>query len=137
MNEMLNASDLRWMHSLDLAISISTRMEELKISKTELADRAGMKLSSLSRIITGEQNMTLSTIAKLEYALGIRFDQGFRYGWDGESLKKASIEGASDGDPCVPSLSSKRGSFDYVTGSQCGAAMIGSEEANYELKVAA
>ena len=76
----LSAGDLQWLHSLDLAISICTRMDELGISKSELAERAGMKPSSLSRIIKGEQNMTLATIAKLEVALDIRFDGGFRYG---------------------------------------------------------
>ena len=79
MKDGLTAEDLRWLHSLDLAISICTRMEELGLSKNEVAERAGMKASALSRIIAGEQNMTLSTIAKLECALDMRFDAGFRY----------------------------------------------------------
>lgn len=84
MNELLTTEDLLWMHSLDLSISICTRMEELGLTKKELAEKAGMKPSGLSRIISGEQNMTLSTIAKLERALDIRFDSGFRYpGHDG------------------------------------------------------
>ena len=89
----LSASDLQWLHSLDLAISICTRMDELGISKTELADRAGMKLSSLSRIITGEQNMTLATIAKLEVALNIRFDEGFRYRGQQKEMISGSMYG--------------------------------------------
>ena len=68
MNELLTAEDLLWMHSLDLSISICTRMEELGLTKKELAEKAGMKPIGLSRIISGEQNMTLSTIAKLERA---------------------------------------------------------------------
>ena len=49
MKDGLTAEDLRWLHSLDLAISICTRMEELGLSKNEVAERAGMKASALSR----------------------------------------------------------------------------------------
>lgn len=87
MNDLLTAEDLLWMHSLDLSISICSRMEELGLTKKELAEKAGMKPSGLSRIISGEQNMTLSTIAKLERALGIRFDSGFRYSGNAGTLK--------------------------------------------------
>lgn len=87
MNDLLTAEDLLWMHSLDLSISICSRMEELGLTKKELAEKAGMKPSGLSRIISGEQNMTLSTIAKLEHALGIRFDSGFRYLGNAGTLK--------------------------------------------------
>lgn len=106
MGNELTASDLRWLHSLDLAISVCTRMEELGITKSELAERAGMRLSSLSRIITGEQNMTLSTIAKLERALDVRFDSGFRYGEDAEKVERSSISGRQmeDSKKGVPSL---------------------------------
>lgn len=97
MNAKLNASDLRWLHSLDLSISICIRMEELGMSKSELANRAGMKLSSLSRIIAGEQNMTLATIAKLEHALDVRFDGGFRYGQGKKNLESSSTEGEIPG----------------------------------------
>lgn len=62
-------------------------MEELGLTKKELAEKAGMKPSGLSRIISGEQNMTLSTIAKLERALDIRFDSGFRYPGNDGMLK--------------------------------------------------
>lgn len=86
MRDELTAEDLRWLHSLDLAISICTRMKELGLSKNEVAERAGMKPSALSRIISGEQNLTLATIAKLEHALDVRFDAGFRYGTECKGL---------------------------------------------------
>lgn len=38
-----------------------------------------MKASALSRIITGEWRITLSAIAKLECALGMRFDTDYRH----------------------------------------------------------
>ena len=101
-HERLTAEDLRWLHSLDLAISICTRMKELNLSKNEVAERAGIKPSALSRIISGEQNLTLSTIAKLEHALDVRFDAGFRYEteWKGlaysASRKQAGRGGSRD-----------------------------------------
>lgn len=98
MRDELTAEDLRWLHSLDLAISICTRMNELGLSKNEVAERAGMKPSALSRIISGEQNLTLATIAKLECALDVRFDAGFRYEteWKGLSYSKPQEHVESD-----------------------------------------
>ena len=98
MRDELTAEDLRWLHSLDLAISICTRMDELGLSKNEVAERAGMKPSALSRIISGKQNLTLATIAKLEYALDVRFDAGFRYEteWKGLSYSKPQEQAGSD-----------------------------------------
>ena len=93
MKDGLTAEDLRWLHSLDLAISICTRMEELGLSKNEVAERAGMKASALSRIIAGEQHLTLSTIAKLECALDMRFDAGFRYETKWEGLSYSAPQG--------------------------------------------
>lgn len=81
----LTADDLTWLHSLDIATSICRRMDELGLTKGELARRAGMKASALSRIIAGKQNLTLASIAKLEIALGIRFDGGFLYQPEGNA----------------------------------------------------
>lgn len=112
MRDELTAEDLRWLHSLDLAISICTRMKELGLSKNKVAERAGMKPSALSRIISGEQNLTLATIAKLECALDVRFDAGFRYEteWKGLSYSKPQeqVESGKFNDDADERFSSRR-----------------------------
>lgn len=88
--EELSAEELAWTHALDLSVSVLTRARELGWSKGKLAEAAGMKPTYLSRVLAGKQNMTLETIARLEKALGVRFDAGFRY-----QPRSAEPEGAS------------------------------------------
>ncbi len=46
-------------------------MEDTGVSKAELARRTGMDPSRLSRVLGGEQNMTLRTLSDLYCALGL------------------------------------------------------------------
>ena len=47
-------------------------MKHLGLSKSELANRMGISLQSLSKLLNSQPNMTLKTIAKFELALGIK-----------------------------------------------------------------
>ena len=46
-------------------------MKHLGLSKSELANRMGISLQSLSKLLNSQPNMTLKTIARFELALGI------------------------------------------------------------------
>lgn len=75
-----SVQEIQWEHSLDLSIAIATRLDELHMTQKELAEKAGLKPSAVSRALNGTHNLTLETIARLEKALKIRFDSGFKYG---------------------------------------------------------
>lgn len=72
-------TDLALDHRMDISGSIYTRMNELNMTQKDLAEATGMDRSQISRIITGKQNLTLATLAKLESALHFRLDSGFVY----------------------------------------------------------
>lgn len=46
-------------------------MEDAGMSKTKLAERMGKQVSSISRLLAGEQNMTLSTLSDICMELGL------------------------------------------------------------------
>ena len=77
--EEISTEDLSYDHRMDISGSVYARMKELGITQNELAELCDMDRSQISRIITGKQNITLSTLAKLEVALSFRMDKGFRY----------------------------------------------------------
>lgn len=52
---------------------ILNSMENLDISKTELASRLNFTKGHISRILSGDRNMTLDTISDIALALGVRF----------------------------------------------------------------
>lgn len=72
-------ADLAWNHAMDISGSIYARLNELGMSKKRFADVLGVTPGRVSQIIKGDPGMTLKTLAKIEAALGIRFDQGFSY----------------------------------------------------------
>lgn len=51
---------------------IALLMEDMGISQKELADRLGTSAANISRSLSGSQNLTLSTIAGICHALGVR-----------------------------------------------------------------
>lgn len=55
---------------LAIAVRIQDLIAEQGITKRDLARKVGMKESQLSRILSGNTNLTLKTIVKLECALG-------------------------------------------------------------------
>jgi transcriptional regulator with XRE-family HTH domain len=65
---------LAFEHALDFLFAVAVRMEELGISKTELAKLMGVSQSRLTQIFDSSGSMTLKTLAKLEIALDLRVD---------------------------------------------------------------
>ena len=59
-------------HALDIEFIVHREMKHLGLSKSELANRMGISLQSLSKLLNSQPNMTLKTIAKFELALGLR-----------------------------------------------------------------
>lgn len=68
---------LAWEHSLDISATVYKRMKALGIKSKDLAKSMGVSASFVSRLLSGEQNITLQTLAKLECALGIDMSSGF------------------------------------------------------------
>ena len=64
-----NRSWLRY--SQYIAIQMLSRMEELKITQSTLAERMGCSQQYISKILKGKENLCLETIAKIESALDI------------------------------------------------------------------
>ena len=59
-------------HALDIEFIVHREMKHLGLSKSELANRMGISLQSLSKLLNSQPNMTLKTIAKFELALVIK-----------------------------------------------------------------
>lgn len=58
-------------YSRKIAINIAIVLESQGISQRELAERMGCSPQYISRILKGEENLSLETICKLEHALGM------------------------------------------------------------------
>lgn len=78
-NETPSVEQLAWNHNADISASVYKRMRELNITQGTLAKRMKMHPSQLSRLLSGEGNITVKTIARLETALSFRLDSGFVY----------------------------------------------------------
>lgn len=87
-----SAEDLAFDHRMDISASVYRRLGELGLTQAQLAERMGVDQGRISRIITGKQNMTIGTIAKLEEALDFRLDEGFRYKGKPECGKAADLD---------------------------------------------
>lgn len=53
-----------------IAITVITLLKQRGMTKQQLADRMGVKAQYISRVVKGNANLTLDTIAKLGKALG-------------------------------------------------------------------
>lgn len=67
----LDADEIMIDYLMDLCESVYYKMSELGIGKKELAKRMGKKPSQVTRILSGEANVTLRTVAELDSALGL------------------------------------------------------------------
>ena len=62
-----------WMkYSMQIAVKVRSRMKILNLTQTLLAKKLGCSQQYVSLLLTGKENLTLETIAKLESALDIR-----------------------------------------------------------------
>lgn len=75
----LTSEDLAWDHAMEISGAIFQRMKDLGMKKKDLAARMGVTPARISHILRGEQSMTLSTLARLETALGINMSEGFSH----------------------------------------------------------
>lgn len=53
-----------------IAITVLELLDQNSMTKQQLAEKMGVKPQYVSRVVKGQANMTLDTIAKLERALG-------------------------------------------------------------------
>ena len=75
----LTSEELAWDHAMEISGTIFQRMQDLGMKKKDLAERMGVSPARISHILSGEQNLTLSTLARLETALGINMAEGFSH----------------------------------------------------------
>ena len=81
-------------HTLDFIYQVIDRMEDLGLTKTELARKMGISLSQLSRYLNTNANMTLKTMAKFELALDCHINIDFIRNDDNSEF--ANIEDSYD-----------------------------------------
>lgn len=60
----------------DFTERLVTLVQAAGMTKSELASRAGMRPSQVTRILSGDHNMTVTTMAKLAAALGAELQIG-------------------------------------------------------------
>lgn len=61
-------------YSMNFVFAVEDRLDELGMSRAELAEKLHCKKSRVTRVLSGEENITLKTIAKYDAALGIGFE---------------------------------------------------------------
>lgn len=79
LSEPLSSEELAWDHAMEISGSVYRRMQELGLKGKDLAERLGVSPARISRILKGEQSMTLATLARLETALDMDMAQGFSH----------------------------------------------------------
>ena len=64
----------RWLsYSQEIALLLHDKMEELGLTQTALAERMNWTQQYISRILKGQENLSLETITRLEDAIGMKF----------------------------------------------------------------
>lgn len=67
---MRNKSWLR--HSQRIAMMMLDRMEEMNMSQKQLSELMGCSQQYVSKVLKGQENLSLETISKIEGCLGIQ-----------------------------------------------------------------
>lgn len=57
--------------SVDIALRILDALDNMRMTQAELANRLNVSRQHISKIVKGEENLTLETIAKIEEVLGV------------------------------------------------------------------
>jgi transcriptional regulator with XRE-family HTH domain len=70
-----------------VAVDLSIAVAESQLTRQAVADKAGMKLSQLSRQLSGDVNLTLDSIGKICEAVGYDFDLVLRKTKDKAALQ--------------------------------------------------
>jgi transcriptional regulator with XRE-family HTH domain len=63
---------------LDIARRLVARMSDLGLNQKALAEKAGKKPAYVSRVLKGQQNLTVETVATVAHAMGLELDVQFR-----------------------------------------------------------
>ena len=67
------AANKSWLrYSQHIAMMMLDKMEELHLSQTQLADKMGCSQQYISKVLRGQENLSIETIAKIESALSIQ-----------------------------------------------------------------
>lgn len=81
--------DREWVRlSQQIAIAILHVLRDRHLTKSDLAERLGVSVDSVTRIVKGQENLTLETICKLQDALGVKLIEVARP-WRGRGWAKA------------------------------------------------
>lgn len=59
-------------YSQSIAMMMHDRMDELRLTQRELAQRMGCSQQYVSRVLKGAENLSIETISKIEDALGLQ-----------------------------------------------------------------
>lgn len=62
-------------YSRKIAIQATMALKEQNLTQRQLAERMGCSAQYISRLLKGEENLSLETIAKLEHALNVPIAQ--------------------------------------------------------------
>mgnify|MGYP003294257360 CR=1 FL=1 len=65
--------DKVWLRrSQDIAMRMLDKMEELHLNQTQLAERMGCSQQYVSKVLHGQENLSIETMTKIEQALNIK-----------------------------------------------------------------
>lgn len=78
-NEAMHDPEIRRVFEEELLVgeaiaTVAALVDALGLSQKELAQRLGVSAGRVSRILSGEENLTLRSLGALGWALGVRFD---------------------------------------------------------------
>ena len=59
-------------YSQSIAMKMLDKMEELPLNQTQLAERMGCSQQYVSKVLRGQENLSIETLAKIEQALSIQ-----------------------------------------------------------------
>lgn len=84
-------------YSQSIAMRVADAMEDEGLTQKALAERMGCTQQYVSRILKGQENMSLETISKLETALGLNIISPNLHGVVGySSIRSSSTQYLSD-----------------------------------------
>ncbi len=58
--------------SINVALKVLDVLEEKGMTQSQLAEKLGVSRQQVSKIVKGQENLTIETISKLEVALGVK-----------------------------------------------------------------
>ena len=59
-------------YSQSIAMKMLDKMEELQLNQTQLAEKMGCSQQYVSKVLRGQENLSIETLAKIETALDIQ-----------------------------------------------------------------